>query len=80
MYYTYILYSEKSQRYYTGQTSDLTNRITEHNSGETRSIRHGIPWILVWSEQFQTRAEAVKKELFIKGRGAKRFLEDSKVD
>lgn len=49
MYHTYILYSEKIQKYYTGQTANLANRLQEHNQGETPSIRMGIPWVIIWS-------------------------------
>ena len=48
----------------------------EHNSGETKSIRNGIPWEVVWQTQLPSRAEAMQLESKIKKRGAKRFLED----
>jgi len=37
MYYTYILYSPKINKYYTGQTKDLNHRLKEHNRGKTPS-------------------------------------------
>ena len=49
MYHTYILFSEKIQKYYTGQTANLANRLQEHNQGETPSIKIGIPWAIIWS-------------------------------
>jgi len=52
MYHTYILYSEKIQKYYTGQTANLANRLQEHNQGETPSIKIGIPWVIIWSHRF----------------------------
>jgi putative endonuclease len=70
----YILQSEKTKKYYIGSTKDLKNRLEEHNSGETKSIRNGIPWKVVHTEEFETRVEAVKKEKEIKARGAKRYL------
>ena len=72
----YILYSETTSKYYTGSTQNLANRLKEHNGGETSSIKNGIPWILVWQTEYQTRAEAMALEIKIKKRGAKRFLED----
>ena len=39
MFIVYILYSETTQKYYTGQTQDIENRMLEHNSGETTSIK-----------------------------------------
>ena len=75
MFSAYILQSQKTRRYYIGSSEDIENRLEEHNSGETKSIRKGIPWKLIHDEQFETRAEAVKKEKQIKARGAKRYLE-----
>jgi putative endonuclease len=75
MFFTYILQSNKTKRYYVGSTDDLKNRLEEHNSGETKSIRKGIPWKDIHIEQFATRAGAVRKEKQIKARGAKRYLD-----
>jgi len=69
MFYVYILRSQRTQKYYVGSTQDFANRLREHNHGETRSIRHGIPWELVHQESFSTRAEAVQQENKIKARG-----------
>jgi putative endonuclease len=76
MFHTYILYSKSIQQFYTGQTVDLDNRLYEHNSGETKSIAKGLPWVLVWSVVCGTRSEAMQWEKKIKSRGAKRFLMD----
>ena len=75
-YSVYILFSKITKRYYTGQTQDIDNRISEHNSGETTSIKNGIPWKLVWVMEVGSRSEAVLLESKIKKRGAKRFLSD----
>ncbi len=76
MFTVYILYSESIQKYYTGQTQNLENRIAEHNSGETKSIKNGIPWNIIYTIEVPTRKEAMQLENKIKKRGAKRFLED----
>ncbi|MFM8849418.1 MAG: GIY-YIG nuclease family protein [Cytophagales bacterium] len=72
----YILYSKSISRYYAGSTQDLANRLYEHNSGETSSIRNGIPWEVIWEIQLPDRSAAMLLESKIKKRGAKRFLED----
>jgi putative endonuclease len=72
----YILYSRSISRFYTGSTQDLKNRLFEHNSGETSSIKKGIPWEVFWEIKLTTRSEAMILETKIKRRGAKRFLED----
>jgi putative endonuclease len=48
-YRIYILFSESARKFYTGHTQDIVNRIREHITGETSSIKAGIPWKLVWS-------------------------------
>ncbi len=74
MYCGYILRSIKTHRFYAGHTQDLQNRLIEHNAGETASIRHGIPWELIHSEEFSTRTEAMKWEKRVKARGIERYL------
>ena len=59
MFSVYILYSEITQKYYTGQTQNFENRIIEHNAGETKSIKNGIVWKVIWTAELQTRKEAV---------------------
>jgi putative endonuclease len=75
----YILYSDSCGKFYSGQTQDLNNRLHEHNSGETPSIKHGRPWRLVFSIIVATRSEAIILESKIKKRGAKRFLIDNNI-
>jgi len=38
--------------------------------GESKATKHGIPWLLIRSESFSTRSEAVEPERYYKtGRG-----------
>jgi putative endonuclease len=66
MYFVYIIYSEKFDRYYVGSTADMNGRVSGHNSGKTRSTKPFRPWALVYSESFGTRTEARKRENQIK--------------
>jgi putative endonuclease len=75
-YSVYILFSDRCKKFYTGQTDNFANRLTEHNDGETKSIKMCIPWKVVWSVQVTTRSEAMMLEKKIKSRGAARFLMD----
>jgi putative endonuclease len=74
MFTVYILYSALTQKYYVGQTQDLDNRIVEHNSGETKSLKSGIPWKIVFTAEVENRVDSVRLEKKIKNIGAKRFL------
>jgi putative endonuclease len=74
MYTVYILYSSTTQKYYVGQTQNLENRLIEHNAGETKSLRTGMPWSLVWRTIVSTRQESMALEKKLKNIGARRFL------
>jgi putative endonuclease len=65
-FYFYVIYSETTDRFYKGHTQDLKFRIKTHNAGKTRSIKSGIPWLLAYSEKFETREEAVTAEKYYK--------------
>ncbi|MFH1214616.1 MAG: GIY-YIG nuclease family protein [Candidatus Neomarinimicrobiota bacterium] len=71
----YILYSNPKNRYFIGQTQDLTNRLAEHNHGESRSTKSGIPWTLVYQREFDTRSEAMVYENHLKKMKSRKFIE-----
>jgi len=75
MYSTYILWSEKLQKYYIGYTDNLSRRITEHNAGKSTYTKLGIPWTLMYHEEFISKAEAMRREREIKNRKSKKYIE-----
>ncbi len=66
MYYTYIIESENSKRWYTGHSLNPNNRVIEHNSGNTRSTKNKGPWKLIFIREFETKIEANRFELKLK--------------
>ena len=62
----YVLQSLKHGRFYIGSTNDLNDRLKRHNFRKNKSTRDGVPWKLVHVEKFNTRSEAVKREIQIK--------------
>jgi len=75
-YFVYILYSEKCNKYYVGQTDSLEKRVDEHNHGKGGAFSSNcIPWKLLYSESFSTRSEAVKREQEIKKKKSRAYLE-----
>ena len=66
MFYTYILFSELTNKFYVGSTGNLEDRINRHNSGRSKATKSGIPWKLVYTENFENRSEAFKREMEIK--------------
>jgi putative endonuclease len=76
MYFTYVLRSEKTGRLYVGHTSNLEQRLGQHNNGITKSTKNRGPWTVVHSEAFPTRAEAARRERFLKtGQGREQLWE-----
>ena len=70
MFHVYVLRSAKTGRRYIGSCEDIDHRLRRHNAGHSKATRHGIPWALIHSECFATRAAAVDRELYYKtGRG-----------
>jgi putative endonuclease len=65
-YYTYILFSEKLNRYYIGYTSDLQDRIAKHNRSLKGYTSMGKPWKLVYFESFISKSEAMQRETQLK--------------
>lgn len=54
--------------YYTGHTENLEKRMAEHQAGEIEGYTSGrLPVVLVFSEEFTSREEALTRERQIKG-------------
>ena len=71
MYTVYILYAASHNKTYVGFTSDLEQRLLSHNElgikGWTIRFR---PWILIHSEVYPTKTEAMARERALKsGKG-----------
>jgi len=62
----YVLKSGKDGTYYIGTTSDLTNRVCEHNFGRTGYTKSKRPWNLMYHEDFETRGLAMIREKQLK--------------
>jgi len=75
MFYTYIIYSGTNDRFYVGHTHHLRLRLERHNSGNSKSTKAGIPWILKYYEEYQTKSEAMKREYEIKRKKSRKYIE-----
>ena len=72
----YILQSTVTNRYYVGHTQDIQNRLDRHNKKRVRSTKSGVPWKLVYTELFNTKSDAYKREMQIKSyKGGNAFRE-----
>jgi len=75
-YYFYLLYSPKFKRTYSGQTDNLSDRLIKHNSGKVKSTKAYKPWVLIHSESFDSRSEAMKREKWYKTSPGRKKIAD----
>ena len=66
-FWAYMLHC-RAGRFYVGHTDDLERRVAQHHSGVFRGFTNALrPIELVWSQDFQTRYEALEVEVRLKG-------------
>jgi putative endonuclease len=75
MPYIYILYSPKLDKYYVGACAELERRIYEHNIGHSKFTQSGIPWVLKYTEWYDTLTEAKRRERVIKKQKSRKYIE-----
>jgi len=71
-YYVYTLFSLKDNKFYTGFTANLKDRLSRHARGEVRSTANRRPLKLIHYEYFINEEDAKVHEVFLKsgfGRG-----------
>jgi len=66
--FVYILLSAdaRTPSTYVGWTTDLERRLAQHNSGRGAKTTRGKVWVLMYAECYQTRAQAMQREWFLK--------------
>jgi putative endonuclease len=79
MFFTYILKSQKDDRFYYGSTNDLQKRLSAHNKGEARATKGRRPLILHYYESFETRSEAFRREHFFKSIDGYLWLKENRI-
>ncbi len=75
MYYTYVLQSDKDDRFYTGFTKDLKLRFEQHDKGVVDSTRDRRPLRVVYDEACLHQDDATKREKYFKTYHGKMFLQ-----
>ena len=76
MFYMYILKSMKNGQLYIGYSTDLQNRLKEHNSGLVQSTKPYIPYQCVYYEAYRAKHDAVTREhnLKLRARALRQLL------
>jgi len=73
MHYVYYL-KMCSGQIYTGSTSNLRDRILEHNRGNVTTTSKYLPVILIGYESYLLKSDAQRREKFMKTTEGKRLF------
>ena len=71
--WVYILRSEKDGSFYVGMTSNLSLRLEYHNGGRVKSTKSRKPWVILHTEEYETREEARNREKYLKSAAGRRY-------
>ena len=80
-WFVYILQC-RDNSFYIGITNDIPKRIILHNSGKgSKYVRSKLPAKLIYSEEYNSKSEARKREIQLKGwtRNKKKLLIEGKL-
>jgi putative endonuclease len=79
MWTVYIIKSTSKEMFYKGSTANFEKRLAEHNAGRVKSTKHARPWVRHYTEQFDTKTEALKRERYLKTRSGYRWLKQNEL-
>ena len=66
MYTVYIIYSQSIDKYYIGFSSNIQERLRKHNCNSKGFSASGRPWLLVYTELFDSKKDAMARESQLK--------------
>ena len=76
-YNVYILYAPLKLKSYVGFTNDLERRLWEHNNSSNSSFTSKFkPWIMIHTEPFKTKKEAMVREKWFKTGIGRKFKQE----
>jgi putative endonuclease len=64
----------KNKELYIGYTSDLKNRIKEHNQGLNFSTKRYTPWEIIYYEACKEKTDARRREKYLKTTQGNRLI------
>ena len=73
-YCVYILFSHKDHLMYTGFTTNIEERVKNHNDGKTKSTAPRRPLELIFCEFYLFEADARKREMYFKTTAGKKAV------
>ena len=73
-HYVYVLRSAADGNLYTGFSSNLQHRMKDHAEGRVPTTTGRRPLELIYYEACRSRADATRREKYLKSAWGKRFL------
>ena len=66
--FVYVLGCQTPDRHltYVGWTNDVSRRLAQHNGGSGARSTRGRVWVLLHTEKFRTRQQAMSREWYLK--------------
>ena len=74
MFFVYVIKSISRNYIYVGLSSDLTKRIDDHHKGYNKTTKPYSPFLIIFTEEFQTRVDARKREKYLKSGVGKEYI------
>lgn len=67
-YFIYIIYNKVINKYYIGHTDNIRRRLKEHNTFKKYryTSKQNLKWQLIYTEEYTSKSEAIKRELYFK--------------
>ena len=77
-HFVYILYSQKIDKYYIGETHDVNLRIEKHNEDyyDNKWTKKGKPWCIYFSIECLCKRQAKQVEQHIKRMKSRKYIEN----
>jgi len=77
MAWIYVLRSQRNNKRYIGETEKTPEvRLGEHNTGSNKWTKENRPFIIIHREWYKTKAEALKREKFLKSGQGRKWLDE----
>ncbi len=75
-YQFYIIYSSSLNKFYTGHSNNIEERLRKHNTIHKGYTGKADDWKLVYHETFETKQEAYLRERQIKNWKSRKLIEE----
>jgi putative endonuclease len=75
LYFVYILYSSTKKKYYIGYTTNIEQRLIQHNSKHKGFTNTASDWVLKYKEIFETKQAAIGREKQMKSWKSRAMIE-----